>query len=80
MQKNIQKALETLNFYRNQHYNAPSGTAEHELANAINDILPLVARRPPEFEFDRTCPTCGEDIDISWRNCPYCGQFVPSND
>lgn len=29
------------------------------------------------WEFDRTCPTCGEDIDVAWANCPYCGQHVP---
>ena len=34
------KAVEVLNFYRNQHYNEPSGTEERELAEAINEILP----------------------------------------
>ena len=44
MPDNIKQALPTLNFYRNRFYNAPSGTEEYELANAINDILPLLSR------------------------------------
>ena len=40
----IDAALEVLNFYRNCNYNAPSGTPEFELANAINDVLPLLAK------------------------------------
>ena len=38
------EALGILNDYRNCHYNAPSGTEEYKLANAINDVLPLLAR------------------------------------
>lgn len=32
------------------------------------------------WEFDRTCPNRGEDIDIGWSNCPYCGQRVPARE
>lgn len=40
----LAKSIETLNFYRNRYYNASSGTEEHEIANAINDILPLISQ------------------------------------
>lgn len=40
----IASALEILNFYRNCNYNAPSGTQEYSPANAINDILPMLAK------------------------------------
>ena len=43
-EQKINQALPTLNCYRNRFYNAPSGTEEYELANAINDILPLLSR------------------------------------
>ena len=33
------EALEELNFYRNKHYAAPSGTEEQVLAEAINTVL-----------------------------------------
>lgn len=72
----IQKAVEVLNFYRNQHYNASSGTEEYEVANAINDILPLVSN-DIGFEYDRSCPNCDAEIDVGWSNCPFCGQYVP---
>jgi len=39
------EALEILNFYRNQHYTAPIGTEEQELADAINTVLPLIVNQ-----------------------------------
>ena len=42
--KDPNATLEVLNHYRNCHYNAPSGTEEYILANAINDVLPLLTR------------------------------------
>jgi hypothetical protein len=39
----VMAAIETLNYYRNCHYNAPSGSEEYILANAINDVLPLLS-------------------------------------
>lgn len=62
----IDAAIEVLNFYRNCHYNAPSGTPEYELANAINDILPLIAS-----QLDRKdCP-----MRHANGNCLPCGGF-----
>ena len=40
----IDAALDALNFYRNRFYNEPSGTERHEIANAINTILPLICK------------------------------------
>lgn len=39
----LKEVLEVLNHYRNCHYNAPSGSEEYILANAINEVLPLVS-------------------------------------
>lgn len=39
----IKSAIEFLNFYRNCHYSDPSGSESYLLANAINDILPLLS-------------------------------------
>jgi len=36
----MKEAVAVFNAYRNRHYNAASGTPEHELANVINDFLP----------------------------------------
>lgn len=46
----LQTSIEILNFYRNRYYNAPSGTVEYQLANALNDVLPLIARYLPPQE------------------------------
>ena len=40
----LEEAMELLNFYRNLHYKDTQGTEERELAEAINVVLPLVAR------------------------------------
>lgn len=37
---NLKEALRVLNDYRNSHYNEPSGTLDHDLAIAINEVLP----------------------------------------
>ena len=38
----VQAALDTLNFYRNQYYTEPSCTEQGEVAQAINTVLPLL--------------------------------------
>lgn len=77
----VDVAVEELNFFRNCHYNAPSGTTEYELANAINDVLPLFAQIIAQIkdapEYNRTCPNCYADIQKQWGYCPQCGNHIP---
>ena len=40
----IEKAICVLNVYRNTYYKEPSGTVKYAVADAINTILPLVAK------------------------------------
>ena len=48
MNKEIESALEILNFYRNLHYADSSGTEEKELADAINVVLPRFCKMMEE--------------------------------
>lgn len=81
-------SIKLLNKYRNFHYNAPLGTEENDLANAINDILPTfckliedIDQRQADWIMDGSkhchCTRCGfrrnTETQLGWRFCPVCG-------
>lgn len=76
------KAVEVLNFYRNQHYSDPLGTEERELAEAINEILPhyaaLQKQEPPTLKV--ICRITGTACtDCKGGPCQSRRVGVPSN-
>ena len=44
VREKLVEAAEVLNHYRNRHYNESSATEEYKLAQAINNVLPTLAR------------------------------------
>lgn len=75
------KAIEVLNFYRNQHYADPFGTEERELAEAINEILPhYVALQKKEAPVLKTiCGVTGTAcVNCKGGSCEARRMGVPS--
>lgn len=71
----MQKAVEILNFYRNQHYTAAGGTEEQELAEAINKVLPLAVGRVPGPDSADMTPEQAVDTLSEWCGIGYSGGY-----
>lgn len=60
--KKIKDAISVLNLYRNQNYNAPLETEEQCIAKALDDILPYLAKKITEDEYDLVHSVSVEEI------------------